>query len=171
MSGSGSASSSSSQYPITRHGQPSGGLPSDPAPGSPLGAVLAAALEAAARAAARADADVAEAASVGSGGCTHRRSSPAYRPPPRLREYVAARDQTCRSPVCRQPASRADQDHTIPHHQGGRTCDCNLGGACRTHHRLKQRPGWQLTQPQPGTFTWTTPAGRTYTQTPDPYPG
>ena len=139
-----------------------------PAPGG-LGGILAAALKAAWLATASGYADVSEVAAASNGGCTHRRSSPAYRPPPRLREYVAARDQTCRSPVCRQPASRADQDHTIPYHQGGRTCDCNLGGACRTHHRLKQRPGWQLTQPQPGTFTWTTPAGRTYTQTPDPY--
>ena len=169
-SGSGATSGSSSQYPITRPGTAPGDLPVGPAPRGPLGTVLTAALEAAVRATARADAEIAEAASAGTGGCAHRKSSPAYRPPPRLREYVAARDQTCRNPVCGQPAHRADQDHTIPYHQGGRTCDCNLGGTCRTHHRLKQRPGWRLTQPEPGTFTWTTAAGRTYTQTPDPYP-
>jgi len=134
-----------------------------------LGEILAAALHAARRAAAIAEAETAEEASLGIGRCAHRKSSPAYRPPPRLREFVAARDQTCRYPVCRQPASRADQDHTIPHDQGGRTCDCNLGGACRTHHRIKQRPGWRLVQPEPGTFVWSTPAGRTYTQTPDTY--
>jgi hypothetical protein len=143
---------------------------SGPSSESPLGKILAAALSAAALAAARAEAETAEAASQGTSGCAHRKASLAYRPPPRLREYVAARDQTCRSPVCRQPASRADLDHTVPHDQGGRTCDCNLGGACRTHHRLKQRPGWQLAQPAPGIFLWTTPAGRTYTQTPDTYP-
>ena len=134
-----------------------------------LGEILAAALHAARRAAAIAEAETAEEASLAIGRCAHRKSSPAYRPPPRLREFVAARDQTCRYPVCRQPASRADQDHTIPHDQGGRTCDCNLGGACRTHHRIKQRPGWRLVQPEPGTFVWSTPAGRTYTQTPDTY--
>jgi hypothetical protein len=134
-----------------------------------LGEILAVALQAARRAAAIAGAEIAEAANLGIGRCAHRKSSPAYRPPPRLREFVAARDQTCRYPVCRQPASRADQDHTIPHDQGGRTCDCNLGGACRTHHRIKQRPGWRLAQPEPGTFVWSTPAGRTYTQTPDTY--
>jgi hypothetical protein len=49
-------------------------------------------------------------------------------------------------------------------------CGCNLGGACRTHHQVKQRPGWHLEQPEPGTFIWVTPAGRTYTVTPDTYP-
>ncbi len=61
-----------------------------------------------------------------------------------------------------------------PHHplatRADRTCDCNLGGYCRTHHQIKQLPGWTLTQPKPGHFQLTTPAGRTYTTTPDPYP-
>ena len=105
-----------------------------------LGKILAAALEAARRAAASADAEIAEAARLGAGGCAHRTSSPAYRPPPRLREFVAARDQTCRYPICRQSAHQADLDHTIPYDQGGRTCSCNLGGGCRTHHQIKQRP-------------------------------
>ena len=38
------------------------------------------------------------------------------------------------------------------------------------HHKIKQLPGWTLTQPRPGHFQLTTPAGRTYTATPDPYP-
>jgi hypothetical protein len=103
------------------------------------------------------------------GGCAHAEESPAYRPPPRLREYVIARDVTCRKPTCRQPAWRADLDHTHPYDQHGRTCGCNLGGACRSDHQLKQHPRWKLQQTQPGTFTWTTPAGRTYTTTPDTY--
>ncbi|HWF83173.1 MAG TPA: hypothetical protein VN695_21565 [Streptosporangiaceae bacterium] len=40
---------------------------------------------------------------------------------------------------------------------------------CRRHHRTKQAPGWHVTQPQPGTFTWTAPHGRTYTTCPDRY--
>jgi hypothetical protein len=104
------------------------------------------------------------------GGCAHASESPGYRPPPRLREYVAARDVTCRNPVCGQPAWRADLDHTIPYDQGGRTCRCNLGGGCRRHHQLKQHPRWKLEQTKPGVFTWTTPAGRTYTTGPDSYP-
>jgi hypothetical protein len=104
------------------------------------------------------------------GGCAHPMASAAYRPPPRIREHVAARDRTCRFGPCGQPAWRTDLDHTLPWHKGGPTCPCNLGGCCRTHHKIKQLPGWHLDQPHPGTFTWTTPAGRTYHVEPDHYP-
>ena len=40
---------------------------------------------------------------------------------------------------------------------------------CRRHHRLKQHPHWTVTQPQPGVFSWTTPAARTYTTHPHQY--
>ena len=109
-------------------------------------------------------------ADVAAGGCAHHAQSSGYRPPPRLREYVTARDLTCRSPNCRQPAWRADLDHTVAYDQGGCTCACNLGGGCRRHHQLKQHPRWKLSQTSPGEFTWTTPAGRTYTVSPDAHP-
>jgi hypothetical protein len=35
---------------------------------------------------------------------------------------------------------------------------------------LKHHPDWNLRQTAPGIFTWTTPAGRTYTATPDTHP-
>ena len=104
------------------------------------------------------------------GGCAHGDESGAYRPPPRLREFVIARDVTCRNPACRQPAWRADLDHTIAYDHDGRTCRCNLGGACRRDHQLKQHPRWKLEQTRPGEFTWTTPAGRKYTVAPDIHP-
>jgi hypothetical protein len=91
----------------------------------------------------------------------------AYRPSPLIREYVIARDLTCRFPYCGQPAWRGDLDHTHPWHKGGRTCRCNLGPLCRFHHILKQLLGWTLTQPRPGVFQWTTPAGRVYAVGPD----
>jgi Domain of unknown function (DUF222) len=103
------------------------------------------------------------------GGCAHAEASTSYRPPTRMREHVAARDGTCRYPSCGQPAWRGDLDHTHPWDQGGRTCRCNLGGLCRRHHRLKQLPGWDLTQPEPGTFRWTTPAGLSYSARPARY--
>ena len=132
------------------------------------GGMAAAALRAAARALDRAlDQARADAAA---GGCAHHAQSSGYRPPPRLREYVTARDLTCRNPVCRQPAWRADLDHTVAWDDGGLTCRCNLGGACRRDHQLKQHPRWKLEQTSPGVFTWTTPAGRTYTVTPDVHP-
>ena len=104
------------------------------------------------------------------GGCAHTLASDNYRPPPRLRDAVAIHDRTCRFTTCGQPAWRTDLDHTLAWHKGGRTCTCGLGGCCRLHHRIKQLPGWKLQQPTPGTFRWTTPAGRSYTTRPDPYP-
>ena len=82
---------------------------------------------------------------------------------------MIARDRTCRNPVCRQPAWRADLDHTIPWENGGPTCACNLGGACRRDHQLKQHPRWKLRQTKPGWFEWTAPSGRTYTSEPATY--
>jgi hypothetical protein len=131
--------------------------------------IRAAALRAARRAWVRAQREAAADAAA-PGGCAHTTATAAYRPTPKIRDYVTARDQTCRNPRCRQPAQHADLDHTNPWHQGGRTCRCNLGGHCRVHHQIKQLPGWTLTQPKPGHFQLTTPAGRTYTTTPDPYP-
>jgi hypothetical protein len=138
------------------------------APGCPGSGILTATWRAAVRAAARAEAT--RIADTAAGGCAHTAAAPGYRPPPRIREHVAARDQTCRQPTCRQPAHHADIDHTIPYDQGGITCTCNTGPRCRTHHQIKQEPGWTLTQPQPGTFHLTTPAGRTYATYPDEYP-
>jgi hypothetical protein len=151
-----------------------------PAPGTAGGGIFTAILRAAARAADRAARDQAAgagaagqdapAAADAAGRCTHVGASAAYRPPPRIRELVEARDQTCRHKSCRQPAWRTDLDHTIPWHLGGPTCPCNIGGFCRTHHQVKQEPGWTVTQPRPGHFQITTPAGRTYDIHPDPYP-
>jgi len=153
-----------SQDTITTVRQQAGGPRAGPGPPPVAAAVLRAAVRALDRALEQADADAA------AGGCAHGEESAAYRPPPRLREFVIARDVTCRSPVCRQPAWRADLDHTVPYDQRGRTCRCNLGGGCRRDHQLKQHPRWRLEQIRPGFFTWVTPAGRTYTTGPDTYP-
>jgi hypothetical protein len=141
--------------------------PPDSTPGDH--GIRAAVLRTARRAATRAEKTRA-ADTATPGGCAHTAASPSYRPPTRIREYVEARDQTCRQPRCRQPAWRADLDHTIPWHRGGLTCGCNLGGHCRTHHQIKAQPGWSLRQPRPGYFELTTPAGRTYQSGPDTYP-
>jgi Domain of unknown function (DUF222) len=106
-------------------------------------------------------------ADTAAGGCAHDLASPAYAAPPRLRDFITARDGTCRFPTCRQPVWRCDLDHSIPYHKGGKTCSCNLGGLCRFHHVIKQHNRWQLAHAVPGTFAWTTPAGRTYHAQPD----
>jgi hypothetical protein len=103
------------------------------------------------------------------GTCGHARETAAYQPSPALRHLIKTRDRTCAFPGCRRPARHCDDDHTIPHDQGGRTCECNLAPLCRRHHAAKQAPGWHLQQTQPGTLTWTLPSGRTITVTPRPY--
>jgi hypothetical protein len=105
-----------------------------------------------------------------SGTCTHTRESAAYRPPDALRHLIKVRDRRCGYPGCRRPAARCDDDHTVPHHKGGKTCECNLYPLCRRHHQAKQAPGWHLSQPEPGKLTWTTPSGRRYAVTAEAYP-
>ena len=137
-----------------------------PAYPSPFAPAAAAVLRAARRAAARAPTRHGFSAS----GCAHTQAASSYRPPPRLRDLIAIRDVTCRFKTCGQPAWRTDLDHTIPWHKGGLTCECNLGGFCRTHHKIKQLPDWQVCQPQPGIFEWTTPSGRAYLTQSELYP-
>jgi hypothetical protein len=106
---------------------------------------------------------------IETGTCSHARESAAYRPPDSLRHLIKVRDRRCGYPGCRRPAARCDDDHTIPYHQGGRTCECNLYPLCRRHHQAKQAPGWHLSQPQPGQLAWITPSGRRYAVTAEEY--
>ena len=137
-----------------------------PLPGSPLAKIVDRAIDVAGRAAAAAEQRRQD---ERSDGCGHGLASAAYRPPPRIADLVIARDGTCRFGPCRRPAEQCDLDHSVPFDQGGPTCECNLGGKCRTHHQLKQHPGWSVPQSAPGIFRWITPAGRAYITCPDPY--
>jgi Domain of unknown function (DUF222) len=87
---------------------------------------------------------------------------------PALRRWITARDTTCRAPGCTAPARCGDIDHTHDYADGGRTRHSNLGLLCRHHHRLKHEGGFQLQQPQPDTFVWTSPSLKAYTTDPDP---
>ena len=102
--------------------------------------------------------------------CDHRHESHAYQPNDRLRHLVQVRDHTCTFPTCSRHARDSDFEHAIPYDQGGRTCACNAGARSRKCHRVKQSPGWKVTQPRPGWHQWETPRGRTYTQGPKRYP-
>jgi hypothetical protein len=104
------------------------------------------------------------------GPCSHTRQTASYRPTPGLRHLIEIRQATCTFPGCARPATQCDQDHTVPYHLGGRTCECNLAPLCRRHHQVKQARGWTLEQTSPGVMTWTTPAGRRYTTTATEYP-
>jgi hypothetical protein len=85
------------------------------------------------------------------------------------RRYVLARRPVCVFPGCRMPARDSDLDHTQDFATGGPTHPHNLGPLCRHHHRLKHEAGWELEQPTPGHFIWTSPLGHTYI-TPDRAP-
>ncbi len=102
--------------------------------------------------------------------CDHRFESQGHDPGARLRHLSQVRHTICTSPVCRRPARTCDFEHNTPYETGGRTCLCNGGPKCRHDHRLKQHPKWKVDQLPDGTFTWTTPAGRTYTTEPTRYP-
>ncbi len=96
--------------------------------------------------------------------CDHAQAEARYVPSRKLRHLIRARSQTCCAPGCNAQAVYCDLDHTLPYPDGP-TCECNLNPKCRRHHRIKQAPGWRMTQPVPGTAAWTTPSGRTHTTT------
>jgi hypothetical protein len=98
--------------------------------------------------------------------CDHRYQTSAYQPGEKLRRLVQVRDHQCTFPTCSRAARESDFEHAIPYDKGGKTDACNAGARSRRCHRVKQSPGWTLTQPQPGWHQWTTPTGRTYTQEP-----
>ena len=102
--------------------------------------------------------------------CDHRYESHAYEPNGTLRHLIQVRDYTCTFPPCSRHARESDFEHAQPYDKGGRTCACNAGARSRKCHRVKQSPGWKVTQPKPGWHEWTTPSGRTYTQSPYRYP-
>jgi hypothetical protein len=97
-----------------------------------------------------------------------------YRPPQRLQQLVKARDVLCVMPGCHQIAEDCDVDHVITARRDrrtgkptlGRTDKTNLGPLCRHHHLAKDGYGWTLTRDPDGTYTWTSPLGRTYTREP-----
>ena len=102
--------------------------------------------------------------------CDHRHESHGYQPNDTLRHLVQVRDHTCTFPPCSRHARDSDFEHAQPYDKGGRTCSCNAGARSRKCHRIKQSPGWTVTQPKPGWHEWTTPSGRTYVQAPYRYP-
>jgi hypothetical protein len=83
----------------------------------------------------------------------------AYEVPGRLKEATGLRDVQCVFPWCTRPARRCDQDHVIPHDEGGSTCSCNIAALCRHHHRLKTLTSWRYKMPEPGVYVWTSPHG------------
>jgi hypothetical protein len=102
--------------------------------------------------------------------CDHAHESHAYQPNDTLRHLVQVRDGDCTFPPCTRHARESDFEHAVAYDKGGRTCACNAGARSRKCHRIKQSPGWAVTQPKPGFHLWTTPTGRSYLQEPKRYP-
>jgi Domain of unknown function (DUF222) len=107
-------------------------------------------------------------APIAKGDCDHADYTDKYVVPRGLKHLIKARRATCVAPGCNRPAVDGDADHTVPWPEGP-TCQHNLGGLCRYHHRNKQAPGWKLEQTQPGVFEWHAPSGRTRTTRPARY--
>jgi hypothetical protein len=106
--------------------------------------------------------------SIAKGDCDHGVREDRYTPSRKLQDLVRARTTRCTAPGCGAQAYYCDLDHSVPY-PAGITCQCDLGPVCRRHHRAKQAPGWQLSQPEPGVMRWTTPSGRVYTTRPAVY--
>jgi len=85
-----------------------------------------------------------------------------YEPPQDLKDFLIARDQTCRFPGCRQSARRSDIDHAQAWDDGGKTSADNLGVLCRRHHQMKTHGGWRLNSNADGSCEWISPLGKKY---------
>lgn len=109
--------------------------------------------------------DVARAVLDARAGTLASLTTDAYRPSRAVREFVTARDGTCRMWGCSRPADRCDLDHTRPW-PAGATTPTNLAGLCRRHHRMKQQGRWRYRLFGDGTVTWVGPTGRTRTTEP-----
>ena len=85
-----------------------------------------------------------------------------YEPPQALKDFLIARDRTCRFPGCRRSAALSDLDHAQSWEEGGSTSAENLGALCRRHHRLKTHDGWSVTSNPDGSCTWLSPLGKKF---------
>jgi len=83
-----------------------------------------------------------------------------YIPPQALRDFLLARDKTCRFPGCRRSGIKGEIDHAIPWEEGGETSPKNLGLLCKRHHQLKTHGGWKLESFEDGSCEWTSPLGK-----------
>jgi hypothetical protein len=102
--------------------------------------------------------------------CDHRLYTAAHDPGKELKHLTRLRYGTCTGPVCRRPARQCDFEHNRPWEEDGPTCLCNGNPKCRFEHRLKQHPGWTVTQHPDGRIDWRAPTGRTATTEPHRFP-
>ena len=91
-----------------------------------------------------------------------------YRPTQELRDQIAALNNVCQFPSCRQPVWRCDMDHRDEFNhqhpeQGGKTTTKNVGPMCRRHHLIKHHSDWRIRiDPNRYVLEFTSPTGHTY---------
>jgi hypothetical protein len=91
-----------------------------------------------------------------------------YEIPASLREQILLRNPADVFPYAAAVSRSIDIDHTIaylsPDKGGppGQTRIGNLGPHVRRHHNYKTHGGWQVGQPEPGTWLWRSPHGHIY---------
>lgn len=90
--------------------------------------------------------------------------------PAGLAQFIALRDQTCRTPFCDAPIRHTD--HAAPFSRGGTTTAGNGEGLCEACNYAKQATGWSVVTHTnaAGTHTavLTTPTGAVYRSTATP---
>lgn len=93
--------------------------------------------------------------------------------PKGLSQFIALRDDTCRTPYCDAPIRHTD--HAVPAAGGGSTSADNGNGRCEACNYTKEAPGWTLVTHtgETGTHTalLTTPTGATHSSTAPPVAG
>jgi hypothetical protein len=92
--------------------------------------------------------------------------------PAALRQFIATRDQTCRTPWCNAPIRHTD--HALRRARGGATSAANGQGLCESCNYAKELPGWRH-RPEggpwdPHTVEVTTPTGHRHRSTAPPPP-
>jgi Domain of unknown function (DUF222) len=92
--------------------------------------------------------------------------------PPGLAQFIALRDQTCRTPYCDAPIRH--RDHAQPRNRGGPTAAHNGLGMCERCNYVKESPGWHVAagdENDTHTAQFITPTGARYRSTAPPLPG
>ena len=97
------------------------------------------------------------------------RGTVTYQPGADLTAFVIARDVTCTSMGCGQPAWRCELDHREPFDPDRpadeQTTAENLDARCKHHHEQKTSGGWTVRRvPCSGASEWTDPWGITFTR-------
>jgi len=85
-------------------------------------------------------------------------STKSYQPTGPIWQHVVAEHGTCFRPACDAPSTEGDLDHRIAWPLGPTDAE-NLWPGCRTDHRTKHAPGFEVEQTGDGSYVLRTAAG------------